>query len=241
MSKIDLSSGLDAALTALVAGLTETLDDATEEGVHRNVIEFYNDMMEIALVHQDSSVKLAESAVAFFSERALNWPLCLFLELLARCLFNAGRVHDGCLQLERLAYNVRSDDRRASLIELAGEASQIANEYSADVSPIILASLTRVYTALYESQLLVETFLQAASIYSSHGAQKAAYSCLEDAETIGRAENSLTLLAKVYAETAVAAYELQDFASSIAAGNRCLGSHPYGCNDHLVAGKCAKF
>jgi tetratricopeptide (TPR) repeat protein len=222
---IEVSDGLETARAAFVASLKSALDDSADEGVSGDVVDIYNSVMELVSKEPTWSVDLAETAVRFFSEEnPLNWPHCLFLELSARCLLIASRVQDGCRQLDRLALETKEVDQQGSLIELADDVrkSALHAAYSADVIPIVLASLTRIYARFGETERLIKTFLSAAAIYSNLGAHQAAYRSLSDAETAAHEVHSLPLLAEVYAEMAAVSYVSKDFASSVEAAEQCL-------------------
>lgn len=209
-----------------MSGLIGALDESADEGVSGDVIDIYNEIMLLAPAHPEMAISLAATAVDFFVQRHLPWPLCLFRELSVRCLMNTGLVHDGCKQLEVLAVEVRDDDQRSSLLELTDDAMNAAfAASSSDITPIILATLTRIYAKLEEKDRLVRAFLGAAGIYSTLGAKQPAYRCLVDAESIAQDMESLPLLAEVYADVAAVMFELQDMASSAEAGKMCLAIH----------------
>lgn len=187
-------------------------------------IDLYNSLMKNCELDAAHSAALSDAISSFLRKRGLLRHALLFDELSARAYLLNGQFAESCEAMVRLIEADQSKESRDVVLELA--RGTVANSHtfgaSTDQRPEVLAALSTVFSKLGKLDELADVHLEAASVYSHHGAIQAAYRSVSDAEIIAHKIKSLPLLARTLGQAASVACFERDYEWSIGAAEKAL-------------------
>ena len=199
--------------------LTELHDDFA-------LVELYNELISRPSHEISRVAMLATSIAELLKQRGKRDSAMLFLELRARCHLSTLDVDQGFAAITEM---IDFDPAQAKSIalELARTAYSDLDRYgsSIDHRPRLLAAISSVLERYEEFEELADIYLEAAMLYSRHGASQAAYRMLNDAEAAVRKGRSFPLLARYYAAVAAISAEEPDYEYSAKAARKALKAY----------------
>lgn len=199
--------------------LTELQDDSA-------LVDLYNELISRPSPEISRIAALAASIANLFKQRGDRDPTLLFLELQARCHLSALEVNQGFAAISEMV-DFSPIEAKSTALELVRTAYSDLDRYgsSIDHRPRLLAAITSVLERYEEFEELAGIYLEAALLYSRHGASQAAYRMLESAEAVVRMAKSFPLLARFYAAVAAVSAEEPDYECSAKAARKALKAY----------------
>jgi len=190
------------------------------------IVDVYNALIERALDHPAHVEQLAASAVEAYLGSGLLNEAILYLELQARALLIQHKLKDAVVLVERIA-DLAGDASESTVLELTDDILASGDSYGVGVDqrPRIMAEVARLLQRYGQEEKVVVLYLDAAKIYSGHGATQPAYRCVHDAEILAHSLRSLELIAKCYATALIVACEEHDYPFGVGAGEKALSAY----------------
>lgn len=188
------------------------------------LVDFYNHTMKMVSKTPARAAERGEAVATYF--KSINYPEfeAMFLELAARGWLQDCRLDKGLDAFERMAGTYADEAQRSDVVELAKDVWNHATSgaYAADLRPVLLASVSRVFRLLSEPGSLVEVYLNAADLYSNAGAFAAAHRALEDAMDVSVESGLEHHIVKILASAAAIYFEEGDAKTSIRSAEQAL-------------------
>lgn len=217
---------LDQLITIEPAAFRQLLKEDYFDNNGIYIIRVYNALMQSALDQPVKVARLAEVAVEVYSEAGKDEETILYLELQIRALLCDQNFNQAMLLVERIACidHVASE---TTVLELAEDILSSKDDYgvSVDQRPRILAHVARLIQRYGQQERVARLYLEAASLYSSHGAFQPAYRCVSDAEEIAQSLDSLALKAHCYTILMSIACEENDYAFGVTMGELAISAY----------------
>lgn len=190
------------------------------------IIEVYNALISSAQDNPNQVARLAEVAVEVYSSSGQEDETILYLELQARALLAAQNLEQAMLLVERIAC-IKHGASEPTVLELAEDILSSKDSFgvSVDQRPRILAQVARLIQRYGQQEKVAQLYLDAAGLYSSHGAFQPAYRCLDDAEEIANSLDSLALKARHYTMLMSVACEENDYKEGVVAGELAINAY----------------
>ncbi|MDP9709479.1 UNVERIFIED_ORG: tetratricopeptide (TPR) repeat protein [Pseudomonas fluorescens] len=187
------------------------------------IVDVYNALIERAAEHPAQVEQLAASAVEAYLGSGLFDEATMYLELQVRALLTQQKFRDAVVLVERIA-DLESNVSESTVLELADDILASGDSYGVGVDqrPRVMAEVARLLQRYGQEEKVVALYLEAAEIYSGHGATQPAYRCLHDAEILAHSLRSLELIAHCYATALIIACEEDDYPFGVEAGERAL-------------------
>ncbi|TIO04395.1 hypothetical protein [Mesorhizobium sp.] len=191
---------------------------------HNNFIELYNALITVADGRPREVSAICQAIVPLFRRRGRDREVLLFLELQARSNLSARDVSAAFEALDEMSDEDQSDATRKIVLEIAQAVWSDMDSYgsSIDQRPRVLAAVSRIFSRYAENEQLVRIYLEAANLYSRHGATQSAYRCANDAEQLAHQIESLPLLVEAWQTAAAIAAEENDYKWSASAAEQAL-------------------
>lgn len=217
---------LDQLITIEPAAFKQLLEEDYFDNNGIYIIRVYNALMQSVLDQPVKVARLAEAAVEVYSESGNDEETILYLELQVRALLCDQNLNQAILLIERIA----SIDHHASettVKELAEDILSSKDDFgvSIDQRPRILAHVARLIQRYGQQERVVHLYLEAASLYSSHGAFQPAYRCVGDAEEVAQSLGSLALKAQCYTILMSVACEENDYGFGVTTGEIAMSAY----------------
>lgn len=217
---------LDQLITIEPAAFRQLLEEDYFDNNGIYIIRVYNALMRSA---QDQPVQvacLAEVAVEVYSEAGKDDETILYLELQIRALLCDQNINQAMLLIERIAC-IDHGASETTVLELAEDILSSKDSYgvSVDQRPRILAHVARLIQRYGQQERVAHLYLEAASLYSSHGAFQPAYRCVVDAEEIAQSLDSLALKARCYTTLMSVACEENDYSFGVTTGEMAISAY----------------
>lgn len=194
---------------------------------NNDLIALYNLLMLGVESDPAKVARQAEVLISVFASRGMNVGTLLFLELAVRAWSSARDVSKAFAALERMPVLISTECERKDLLELTDDVwSGLARApFPADATPVIFASLSKVFRRLGDIERLASVYLGAADLFEDHGAIAQAVRALRDAETAARETGSLAILATCYQKLASIAYREKLFEEVLEIGETATAVH----------------
>lgn len=188
--------------------------------------DVYNALMRSAQDKPIDVARLAEVAVEIYSHSGQNDEAILYLELQARALLSAQNLDRAILLVEHIA-RIDHPAGKPTVLELAEDILNCKDSFgvSIDQRPWVLAEIARLIQRYGQQEKVADLYLDAAGLYSSHGAFQPAYRCLDDAKDIAHSLNSVSLTARYYTILMSVACEENDYKGGVAAGELAINAY----------------
>lgn len=190
------------------------------------IVDIYNALIERAPEYPAHVEQLAASAVEAYLGSGLLDEAILYLELQARAMLTQHNFQEAVLLVKRIA-DLESDASESTVLELADDILASGDTYGVGVDqrPRVMAEVARLLQRYGQEEKVVALYLEAANIYSGHGATQAAYRCVHDAEILAHSLQSLELIAKCYSTVLIVACEEDDYPFGVRAGEKALSAY----------------
>ena len=187
------------------------------------IVDIYNALIVRALEHPAQVEQLAASAVEAYLGSGLLNEAILYLELQARALLTQHKLKDAVVLVERIA-DLESDASESTVLELVDDILASGDSYGVGVDqrPRVMAEVARLLQRYGQEEKVVALYLEAAKIYSGHGATQPAYRCVHDAEILAHSLRSLELIAQCYSTALIVACEEDDYPFGVTVGEKAL-------------------
>jgi len=217
---------LDQLVTLEPAAFKQLLEEDYFDNNGIYIIRVYNALMRCAQDQPDKVVRLAEAAVEVYSNAGQDDETILYLELQVRALLCDQNLKQALLLVERIA-GIDHCASETTVLELAEDILSSRDSYgvSVDQRPHILAQVARLIQRYDQQERVAHLYLEAASLYSSHGAFQPAYRCLGDAEEIAHSLDSLALKARCYTILMSVACEENDYSLGVTTGETAINAY----------------
>ncbi|ALJ15312.1 hypothetical protein [Sphingopyxis macrogoltabida] len=191
---------------------------------HNDFIALYNVLMAATDERVEWVLVLAPRLNALLKKRKRPREALLFLEMTARAQIIAGKAMEAFETLNELARADSSSETRETVLELTRGLVGHSEDYAAslDHRPAMLkaACTLLAHYELWEER--GELLLEAAHIYSRHGAVQAAYRAIDDVERLAHDIGSLPLLARAFQAAVAVACDEGDPEFAVHAGHRAI-------------------
>ncbi|HBN9794421.1 TPA: hypothetical protein NIE97_003217 [Pseudomonas aeruginosa] len=214
---------LDKLVLLEPSAFRKLIDDGYLDNHGIWIVDVYNALMGLVPEHPSHVEELAAAAVeAYTASNCLDEAL-LYMELQARALLTQRKL-DEAVGVVKCIADLEGGASGSTVLELADDILATWDDYGVGVDqrPRVMAEVARLLQRYGQEEKVAALYLEAAKIYSGHGATQAAYRCVHDAEVIAHSLESLALIAKCYATALIVAYEENDFAFSVGAGEKAL-------------------
>jgi len=189
---------------------------------YNSFIELYNHLTE----RRDTNriLTLCPLIVDLLRSRRRLREALLFQELLARAHIMSDDADGAFTTLQAMIVLDRGDATRAAVEELIDELIGTSDSFasSLDHRPVILERATRLLQELGSHEKIAILLIQAAGLYSRHGAYQAAYRTLSDVEDLAHELKSLPMLAKATQAVAATSGDEGDHAHCVSAANTAV-------------------
>lgn len=217
---------LDQLITIEPAAFRQLLEEDYFDNNGIYIIRVYNALMQSALDQPVKVARLAEVAVEVYSKAGNDDETILYLELQIRALLCDQNINQAMLLVERIAC-IDHDASEKTVLELAEDILSSKDDYgvSVDQRPRILAHVARLIQRYGQQDRVAHLFLEAASLYSSHGAFQPAYRCVSDAEEVAQSLDSLALKAYCYTILMSVACEENDYGFGVTTGEMAISAY----------------
>jgi tetratricopeptide (TPR) repeat protein len=217
---------LDQIVTLEPAAFRQLIEEDYFDNNGIYIGEVYNALMSNAVGQAVQVARLAEVAVEVYSHAGQDDETILYLELQIRALLCDQNLDQAMLLVERIAF-IDHDASETTVLELAEDILSSKDSYgvSVDQRPRILAQVARLIQRYGQQERVVDLYLEAASLYSSHGAFQPAYRCLGDAEGIANSLDSSVLKARCYAILMSVACEENDYSFGVSMGELAISTY----------------
>lgn len=214
---------VDQFISLEPAAFKELIEDGYLDDHGIWIVDIYNALIVRASEHPAHVEQLAASAVEAYLGSGLLNEAILYLELQARALLTQHKLKDAVVVVERIA-SLESDASESTVLELADDILASGDSYGVGVDqrPRVMAEVARLLQRYGHEEKVVVLYLEAAKIYSGHGATQPAYRCLHDAEILAHSLRSLELIAQCYSTALIVACEENDYPFGITAGEKAL-------------------
>ena len=217
---------LDQLITIEPGAFRQLLEEDYFDNNGIYIIRVYNALMHSALDQPVKVARLAEVAVEVYSKAGNDEETILYLELQIRALLCDQNLNQAMLLVERIAC-IDHDASETTVLELAEDILSSKDDYgvSVDQRPRILAHVARLIQRYGQHERVAHLYLEAASLYSSHGAFQPAYRCVGDAEEIAQSLDSLALKARCYTILMSVACEENDYGFGVTTGEMAVSAY----------------
>ncbi len=214
---------LDEFISLQPAAFKKLIEDGYLDHHGIWIVDIYNALIKSATEHPAHVEQLAASAVEAYLNSGLLNEAILYLELQVRALLTQHKFKDAVVLVERIA-DLESDASESTVLELADDILASADSYGVGVDqrPRVMAEVARLLQRYGQEEKVVVLYLEAAKIYSGHGATQPAYRCVHDAEILAHSLWSLELIAQCYATALIVACEEGDYPFGVGAGEKAL-------------------
>tara|TARA_B100000678_G_scaffold279553_1_gene275358 strand:+ start:291 stop:947 length:657 start_codon:yes stop_codon:yes gene_type:complete len=185
-------------------------------------ISLFNALLLLAQDDPRRSAAIGDAATPVLIKRRPKDALVM-LELAARAHFIALNPEKAFQRMDAMV-KLDSAAARDEVVELALAIKDDIDRFgiSIDQRPWIYAKVTTILARYGEIDRIAEVHLDAALLYSRHGATQAAYRSLESVERIVRETRSVPLLARMLAAMVAVGCEERDHPWAIKHGRRAL-------------------
>lgn len=189
-------------------------------------VDIYNALTQRGIEEPECRVyvnALAEAAVEVFTSLDEIDEVLLFLEFQTRYHLTEGDF-DKAIEIIHCMTALDSTTAETTVLELIQEISESIDGFgvSIDQRAKVLRQIQLVLQHYDRQEDIVELYLRSAIVCSQHGASQAAYRCINDAEEIAHALQSLPFLARCYSVAVIVACEEPDFRWAIGVGEQAL-------------------
>lgn len=217
---------LDQLITLEPAAFRQLLEEDYFDINGIYIIEVYNALMRSAQDQPVQVAHLAEVAVEIYSNFGQVDETILYLELQARALLGGQNLDRAMLLVERIAC-IDHGASEPTVLELAEDILSSRDSFgvSVDQRPRILAQIARLIQRYGQHERVAHIYLDAASLYSSHGAFEPAYRCLGEAEEIANSLDSLALRARCFTIQMSVACEKNDYSVGVTMGEMAINAY----------------
>ncbi|MBD8254055.1 hypothetical protein IFT96_01570 [Pseudomonas fluorescens] len=217
---------LDQLITVEPAAFRRLLEEDYFDSNGIYIIQVYNALIRSAMDQPSKVARLAEVAVEVYSETGNDEETILYLELQIRALLCDQNINQAMLLVERIACTDHGASE-TTVLELAEDILSSKDSYgvSVDQRPRILAYVARLIQRYGQQERAAHLYLEAASLYSSHGAFQPAYRCVGDAEEVAQSLNSVALKAHCYAALMSIACEENDYSFGVTTGEMAVSAY----------------
>lgn len=149
------------------------------------IIEVYNALVEHAMDHSLKVIALANAAVEIYLSQDKPDEAILYLELRIRAEL-CRKAFDVAMQLLERIVGMNHERSESTVLELAEDILGDIDGYgvSVDQRPMVMSKIAAFLGQYDQSQRVGELYLDAALLYSRHGASPAAYRCVADAKKL---------------------------------------------------------
>jgi len=149
------------------------------------IVDIYNTLIVRASEHPTRVEQLAASAVDAYLDSGRSNEAILYLELQARVLLTQHKLNDAVVLIERIA-DLEGDASESTVLELADDILASVDSYGVgiDQRPRVMAEVARLIQRYGQEKKVIALYLEAAKIYSGHGATQPAYRCVHEAEIL---------------------------------------------------------
>lgn len=194
------------------------------EGIY--IIKVYNALISHVVDQAVKVARLAEVAVGVYSDAGKDEETILYLELQTRALLCEQELDEAVLLVQRIVL-INHAASEPTVLELADDILNSKDSYgvSVDQRPRILARVAQLIERYGQQNRVVDIYLEAASLYSSHGAFQPAYRCLEHAEKVANSLGSLELKARCYSILMSVACEENDYSRGVKIGKLAIDAY----------------
>ncbi|MFI8375514.1 hypothetical protein ACIGCH_15665 [Pseudomonas helleri] len=187
------------------------------------IIEVYNALMHGVLETPAQIARLAEVAVEVYTAQGREEETILYLELQARALLYGKDFHQAMQLINRIA-DMQHGMSEQTVVELAQDIISSMDTYgiSIDQRPRIMSTIVSTLERYGQQEEIAYLYLDAAELYSRHGASSAAYRCASDAEEIAVTLQSMQLMARCATTVMIIACEENNYEYGLKAGRQAL-------------------
>ena len=191
---------------------------------YNDFIALYNALMLACDSRAGHVIELAPQIARLLGKRGRVREVLLFFELTARAQLIAGSVIEAFATLKTLAESDSSPSTRETVLELARGAVENSDEYAAslDHRPAIIREAGKLLAFYGLDDEHGQLQLEAAQLYSRHGAFQSAYRVIADVERDAHDREALPLLAHAYQAALTVSCEEGDSAFAIDAGTKAI-------------------
>lgn len=181
--------------------------------------ELYNSLIPLAKEDPKHVKNLAEAAILHFHSSDCSDETLLFMELLARCNFALGDLKE-TIEAVTCITNFKNVSTENIALDLAQDIIDGADSFGVSFDQItnVYKQIEFVFRKYEKYDVIINIYLNAASMYSGHNAHQSAYRCIHDAENLSLEINSVSLLAKCKYIAMTVACEEPDFEWAVNAG-----------------------
>lgn len=217
---------LDQLITFEPAAFRQLLEEDYFDNNGIYIIDVYNALMRSAQDKPTEVALLAEVAVEFYSNSGQEDETILYLELQARALLGDQNLDKAMLLVERIA-DIDHGVSETTVLEVAEDILSSKDSFgvSVDQRPRILAQIARLIQRYGQQEKVARLYLDAAGLYSGHGAFQPAYRCLGDAEEIANLLDSLVLKARCYTIRMSVECEENDYRAGVSTGEMAINAY----------------
>lgn len=217
---------LDQLITSGPSAFRQLLEENYFDNNGIYIVDVYNALIQCAQDSPDQVASFAEVAVEFYSHSGQVDETILYLELHVRALLGDKNLNRAMLLIERIAC-IDHGASEMTVLELAEDILNSKDTFgvSVDQRPRILAQIARLIQRYDQHERVAYLFLEAAELYSSHGAFQPAYRCVGDAEEIAHSLDSLALKARCYTSLMGIACEENDYTFGVTNGELAMNAY----------------
>jgi tetratricopeptide (TPR) repeat protein len=187
------------------------------------IIEVYNALMRSCVDYPSEVVSLAKAAIDVYLAQERPDEAILYMELYARTELIRKDVGTALTVLESIAQmdHERSED---TILELADDILGEIDTFgvSIDQRPRIMRSVAAFFSRYEQSERIVDLYLQAANLYSRHGAPQAATRCVTSAKSISEQMQCSSLVAKCHLTMLAVHCEAEEYQQGVDAANLAI-------------------
>jgi tetratricopeptide (TPR) repeat protein len=187
-------------------------------------IDLYNALIVRAAGDAIRIAKIAQATAEALRAHDNAFGSLLFWELLARTSFETGSLEQCVTALNQMIELDTSEESKDEILELARAVGRDADNFgsSLDQRPRVYAAVMEILEHYGLREEIARLHLEAAALYSRHGASQAAYRSIVDAEHIAHELEEPRLLADVYGIAVSTAIEETDHEWAIGTGDSAL-------------------
>jgi len=217
---------LDLLITSGPAAFRQLLEEDYFDNNGIYIVDVYNALISGAHEYPDQVASIAQVAVEYYSNSGQVDESILYLELKVRVLLGDKNLNQAMLLIERIAC-IDHPASEATVLELAEDILNSKDSFgvSVDQRPRILAQIARLIQRYDQQERVAHLYLEAAGLYSSHGAFQPAYRCVGDAEEIAHSLDSLALKAHCYTSLLGIACEENDYTFGVTSGELAMKAY----------------